>query len=387
MNLFSTRKALALKYLAFYFLLFLIVTSCESDSLHPAAPDALEGVEPTAANQLGNLLTEAENGMFHFADFEAFNAALDAVAAPTSKPFSEEELRAVESRLGVATMQGAYLDKVHEFDSAFNLSTDWITRNSSVIASFDGGISPVIHDVAIRTLINDEGKVKVGTDLYVFTKDLQIILKNDLNESAIHKAVRNATTDIEQGIFVQTDWQSTGDISGQKTCTGDSSRGCTAAEVNNHRVRGDWGYRYTYNATPNQTCYGPNNEYCITTSVTYTISHRYFANAKVEDRGLFNRWTRDQTALSFTCGVRAEGLSGSGTGWTSSSDVHEINVSWSAGPNTVITIPAGTGGAPPYFSRPLDYVTGGVDDENISGLFCFGCCPWDCANSNESNIP
>ncbi|MFK8163838.1 MAG: hypothetical protein AB8H12_15440 [Lewinella sp.] len=395
MNFLSTRKVIGLTSYAFYFLLLLIATSCESDSLTPAIPSSQEGVEPTAVNQLGNLLIASEDGMFHFTDFDAFNAAINAVAPRTNKPFSEEELRAVESRLGVATMQGAYLDKVDEFDREPDLSTDWFTDNSSVITSFDGGISPVIRDFAVRTLINQEGRVKIGSDLFIFTKDHQMIIKNDPDDSAINKAIIKASTDIEQGIFVQTGWQSTEDISTDKTCNGAFTRGCVAAEINSHRVRGYWGYDFIFNSTVNEICPGSNgdifddddDEFCFPVSVTFTVTHRYIANAKVEDRGLFNRWTRDQTALSFTCGVRAQGLPGSGMGWTSSSDVHEIDVSWSAGPSTITTVPVGTGGAPSDMARPLDYVTGGVDDENISGLFCFDCCPWDCANSDESDIP
>lgn len=388
MNFFFNKKAVGLVRPAAYLLLLLLgVTACETDTVDAEIPQSQEGVAPTAPNQLMGLLNEAEDGMLAFASFDAFSAALDAVAPLTTEALSERELRDIEQRLGVETMQGNYLLLVEQYDSDVELPSTWLAKNNTTVLPFDGGLSATIADVAFRTLINKEGKVKVGSDVYLYTDDYVLIAKNDPDPSLIDDAISTTSSNFDAGIFIIEDWQQGVDDL-QQRCGGGSSRGCTAPEMNDHRVRGDWGFTSNPQIIENTTCFGSGpGQFCTVTSITYIIRPKYFANAKVEDRGWFNRWTRDQTRLSFTCGVRASGLSGSGTGWTSNSRIHEINVSWSAGPTTVNTFPAGSGQVPAGLFRTLDYVTGGVDDEEISGLFCFGCCPWDCADADESDIP
>jgi hypothetical protein len=239
--------------------------------------------------------------MLYFPDFEAFNAALGAVAPPSTKALSETELRAIEQRFGITTMQGNYLTKVEEFDADAELPSKWMSKNASTIIPFRGGISPAIADVAIRTLINKEGKVKVGTSVFFFSRKLQLVAINNPDKSLILDAIKTASSNVDEGIFVVTDWQESGTDFEQKTCGNVSSLGCTSDQVNDHRVSGDWGVSVVRNSVPIENCFGSdlnNPVFCQTVGITYYVSTRYFANAKVEDRGWFGRWTRDRTSVS-----------------------------------------------------------------------------------------
>ena len=324
----------------------------------------------------------SEDGMFVFPDFDAFNLALNAVAPPTTKPTSESQLAELESTHSVTTFQRVYLDRVLEYDTQ-KLPDDWFSANADIVSLYDNGILPTIGDIAVRTLVNSNGQVRVGDDLYIFTKDRQYIVPAELEPALLDEILTKGRSDLENGIYVLDDWQDNNHDLEQKTCDGASSLNCSTGEVDDHRVRGVWGVTSVVRTNRITICSGPDRSFCFPRIVSFTVSPRYFANAKVEDRGLFNRWTRDQTILSFTCGIKGNGgLRGSGQGWTSSTPVHEINVSWSAGPSRTFDV-----GTQPTAGPTLNYVTGGVDDERITGLFCFKCCPWDCSDLDEDNIP
>jgi hypothetical protein len=361
----------------------LALTSCQHE------PDILNGEiqvveqkEPTSPNSLSQLVQTSESGMFSFSTFDDFDAALNAVAPSTTRPLSSTELSSLESMLGVKTMQGDYLRLVDEYDQIEVLPGNWLAKGERTVLQHDGGLIPSISDISIRTLINQEGKVKIGDEIFLFTRNMQLVypVPHD-NSVTLEEALKSGESVPDENIFVNVNWQSLSvEDQEQKTCgNGISTRGCTSAQVSDHRVRGDWGVSSVVRPNLQQVCNGP---LCFNRIVSFTITPRYFANAKVEDRNWLGRWTRDVTRLSFKCGVRATGLQGSGQGWTSSSRVHEINVSWSAGPTFTIQNNGQSTSGP-----TLDYVTGGIDDEEISGLFCFGCCPWNCSDLDENDIP
>ena len=118
---------------------------------------------------------------------------------------------------------------------------------------------------------------------------------------------------------------------------------------------------------------------------SFNVFVDYYALAKVEDRGWFGRWTRHRTNLSFSCGIRATGFPGSGRGWTQS-NTHEIYTSWPASPNSFFITSDEFVNHPNPPVATLDYVTGGVDDED-NGPHCYDCCPWDCSDRDEDDIP
>lgn len=119
MNHLYTWKVLGLMFL-------ITMMSCERDALTGDALPVPESAAPTAPNKLTDLVTSSEDGMFHFADFDAFNAALDAVAPMTTKPFSEVSLRALESRLGVddEDIAGLFCFRCCPWDCADSDETD-----------------------------------------------------------------------------------------------------------------------------------------------------------------------------------------------------------------------------------------------------------------------
>lgn len=386
LTLMFHNKLLKAKFLlsAFCFLLSVaFFNSCTEEVLNVSAEEST--LAPNAPNQFTSTLFPVEDGMIAFATEEDFLSALAAVAPLTTAPFSPADLNDLESRIGFKTMQGAYLELVNEYDKEEGLPGDWFAVNKSIVLPMDGGLVPTISDVSLRTILNKEGKVKVGNFISIFAQDIQVVFPANLDdEVALNKAIQHRASRMDKEIYVLADWQSVVGDSRQKSCgSGISTRNCTSPEVNDHRVRGDWGVSSVVRPEIDR----------FTGRITgYNVTVKYFANAKVEDRGWFNRWTRDETRLSFTCGIRATGFPGSGRGWTSSSRVHEINTSWNAAPtqfypNIFNPDTGNTTPTAPTSGPVLDYVTGGVDDEEIPSLFCFGCCPWDCSDVDQDNIP
>ena len=351
------------------FALSIILCSCTPD-------DQEDVLQPNAVNLsqntffINNSNIPVWEGMLNIDDFEKYSSLLSEAFPANSVQPSSDEIRQWESQIGFKSMYVAYLDAEHMYDvSEVEDLASSLVEIENVVGVFEDGLKAVIQDPAVRLLVNDSGLIRIEDYVYKYSE-------HSIAIATVDQYLNRQETFFEDAsnlVYTYQNWQHSISI-GSESIQKSDARGCSTGEVNDHRVRGDWGVNSS--VRPNRGAGGFGG------IVSFTINTSYFANAKVEDRGWFNRWTRDNTRLSFVCGVKAVGFPGSGQGWTSSSDIHEINVSWPAAPTR--TLP-NTGQNSP--GPRLEYVTGGTDDENISGLFCFGCFPWDCSDLNESNIP
>ncbi len=263
-----------------------------------------------------------------------------------------------------------------------------VARNATWLRIENEGIVSNLPDRSLRALLNKDGLVQIGLDKVVYRPDRQIHFPADYEVDFDNLPFNTIEDESIYVLPVLVGERISGSGGARSTgCASPYARSSVSGEDNRLRVTSNAGLRVSYFFIRDPTT-------SQTTGIQY--SYRYFGEFKTENRASFgNFWRQGDIAknrMAFLMGLaissNLEGYAASGTGWTSSTPVHTINVSWKPYTFSSSTL------LPPFvnaiatiedFSMP--YLTSGVRHQTNQNLHTWGCCPWDCSDKTWFDIP
>lgn len=315
----------------------------------------------------------------------------EAISSTTERFVSDELLNSMEDRSGFFSLRRMLQDELSALFADEEASDEKVARvvarNDTWLRIENEGIVSNLPDRSLLALLNKDGLVQVGLDKVVYRPDRQIHFPADYQIDFDNLPYSSIEDELIYVFPVLTREDIAGNGGARTTeCTSPYDRFSASNENDRLRVTSNAGLRVSISIIRDYA-YFP---------INYQYWYRYFGEYKTENRAAFgNFWrqgNRAKNRMAFIMGLaissQLKGNRASGTGWTSATPVHTINVSWNpfnSDFNYISFYEVNALASIRDFSMP--YLTSGVRHEANQSLHTWACCPWDCSDKTWSDIP
>lgn len=180
-------------YFAILCLAGLLIASCSKENISPDLK------EVNIVSTLGEIKpTKIRNGRLVFDSPEAFRKSLKEVTSKT-----DLDLDTWEKQIGFSSMRHEFNQALNEFDLIQNEQqmSNFRRKYEDKLKIADGSIEMLFNYKAVSSLLDDDGIVYVGQQVYKFFDNTEIIIE-DFNNEKFLQSKKPLQSDFKKGIHV-----------------------------------------------------------------------------------------------------------------------------------------------------------------------------------------
>jgi len=335
----------------------LSMTSCEQETLINDNPINLLTNQKVSEF---NLDVETENGMLKFSGLQEFEDAIAYVSDSEDRFFTDEALATWEKNIGFTSLRQKTAVAMDEFEAITDDNSMNVFRSeNNDFVNPQGEFQTPIADEALTSVLDEKGKVIIGTVLHCFTDKYQIIIL-DKDESKLEAALASLATNEEEGVYVfkyvQDDVEFRGDCGTLRSCQDDNG-----TSNGSKRVSGEWRANARQSPVFNWNC-GCYTHWENSVSVSCEMIS--------QKKGLFGWKKNKDDNIEWATGYGIKSSLGTithGTGWTQK----DWKITYY---KTLLTSDTPFGLAPPGTYREFFYNNTTLINLDASGVSCEDDC-------------